>query len=255
MEPMRSKETQELINIYDTIMDKLASAGITPAKQILDNEAPKEYLKAIKKQQVTWELVPLHNHQCNLAEKVIQTSKGHIIANILGCDDSYPTREWHRLLPQIKLTLNMLCPANACPTISAHSYVYGIHDYNKTPLAPLGCATQCYVGPDQCRSFGGHSMDLWYVKTSPYHYRCHKLLIHDTKTERITDTVHFKHKRIKQPSTSIADAIVTSAMKLTQAITTNMKTSLADLNLHKLDRLATIFNKLQQKSAIRMPNN
>jgi hypothetical protein len=62
MEPMHSKETQELINIYNTIMDKLTSSRIKPTKQILDNEAPKEYLKAIEDQQLTWELVPPHNH-------------------------------------------------------------------------------------------------------------------------------------------------------------------------------------------------
>ena len=62
MEPMHSKRTQELINIYNTIMDKLASAGIKSTRQILDNEAPKEYLKAIDDRQLTWELVPPHNH-------------------------------------------------------------------------------------------------------------------------------------------------------------------------------------------------
>ena len=63
MEPMRSKETQELINVYNTIMDKLASAGIKPSKQILDNEAPKDYLQAIEDQKITWELVPPYNHR------------------------------------------------------------------------------------------------------------------------------------------------------------------------------------------------
>jgi hypothetical protein len=41
--------------------------------------------------------------------EAIQTEKGHIITKIMGCDESFPMREWHKLLPQIKLTtMNML---------------------------------------------------------------------------------------------------------------------------------------------------
>jgi hypothetical protein len=40
MEPMRSRETAELIQTYKTIMDQLAKQGIKPKKQLLDNEAP-----------------------------------------------------------------------------------------------------------------------------------------------------------------------------------------------------------------------
>jgi hypothetical protein len=75
------------------------------------------------------------------------TAKGHIIANFLGCDESFPSREWHRLLPQVEMTLNMLRPANVRPTVSAHTYLYGLHDYNKMPLGPLGCKVQCFVDP------------------------------------------------------------------------------------------------------------
>lgn len=71
--------------------------------------------------------------------------------------------------------------------------------------------------------------------------------------KQITDTVYFKHKHITQPSISIADTSVTSAMKLTKTITTNMKTSLTDLNLHELEKLAKIFQqaaiKISEKDA------
>jgi hypothetical protein len=63
MEPMRSRETAELIRVYETIMTRLKSAGIQLKKQILDNEAPKAYLEAIEAQGLDWELVPPTNHQ------------------------------------------------------------------------------------------------------------------------------------------------------------------------------------------------
>ncbi len=161
MEPMKSRETAEMIRAYKAIMDNLKRNSITPKKQILDNEAPEEYKKTIEEYGLSWELVPPTNHRRLIAERAIQTAKGHVIANLLGCDDSFPAREWHRLLPQMEITLNMLRPANVRPSVSSYMYIYGNHDYNKTPLAPLGCKTQCFVGPDNRTSFGEHSIDSW----------------------------------------------------------------------------------------------
>lgn len=76
----------------------------------------------------------------------LQNSK--LVANLLGCDESYPAREWHWLLPQMEMTLNMLRPLNVRPAISAYNYVFGTHDYNRVPLALLGCKMQCFVGQD-----------------------------------------------------------------------------------------------------------
>jgi hypothetical protein len=108
MEPMRSRETAEMIKTYKIIMDRLAKQGIKPKKQLLDNEASQEYKEAIEEYEMEWELVPPHNHRRLLAERAIQTAKAHLIANILGCDPTFPMREWHRLMPQIEMTLNML---------------------------------------------------------------------------------------------------------------------------------------------------
>lgn len=114
-------------------------------------------------------------------EKAIQIGKAHIISNLVECDPSFPIRKWHRLLPQIEITVNMLQPANATPTVSAHTYVKGIHDYNKEPLASLGCAAQCYVGPDKRTLYGPYSLGTWYIGTSTNHYRCHNVFIKNTK--------------------------------------------------------------------------
>ena len=76
-------------------MEKLKNKGIQPKKQILDNEAPQLYKEKIEEYGLKWELVPPTNHQRLVAEQAIQTAKGHVIANLLGCDESYPAREWH----------------------------------------------------------------------------------------------------------------------------------------------------------------
>jgi hypothetical protein len=214
---------------------------------MLDNEAPKAYSEAIESYGIEWELVPPHNHRRNVAEKGIQTAKGHIIANLLGCDDTFPLREWHRLLPQIELTLNMLRASNVVPTVSAHLYFYGVHDYNRIPLAPLGCATQCFTGMEQRSSFGSHSCDSWYIGMSNKHYRCYKVFVQDTKEEGTTDTINFHHKRVTNPKVSAADAITVAANNLTETIQTNMQKDLTTLNMKELERLAQIFQEAATK--------
>jgi hypothetical protein len=129
-------------------------------------------------------------------------------------------------MPQIEMTLNMLRASNVRPMISAHAYVQGIHDYNKMPLGPLGCATQSFASPSQRNSFGAHSMDSWYIGTSPDHYRSHIVLMDETKAERITDTIIFRHRRITYPTISAADTIATAATDLTAAIQNNMNRDL-----------------------------
>jgi hypothetical protein len=213
----------------------------------LNNEAPRAYLDTIEEQGLEWELVPPHNHRRNVAEQAIQIAKGHIIANIMGCDPTFPLKEWHRILPQIEMTLNMLRASNVRPMISAHAYVYGQHDYNGMPLAPLGCATQCFAANSQRLTFGAHSMDSWYIGTSDEHCRCQKVFMKETKAERTTDTVIFHHKRITCPTVSAADAIVEAAAKLNQTIQENMKESLTTLGMNELDRLAKIFQEAAQK--------
>ena len=228
------------------IIERLSNKGIRPKRQILDNEASDDYLEQITKHGIEWEKVPPHNHRRNLAEKAIQTAKGHITANMVGCDESFPMREWHRIIPQIELTLNMLRASNIRPTISAHTYVHGLHDYNKTPLAPIGCKTQCFVGPDQRTSYGEHSMDSWYIGTSNEHYRCYRVYMKATRAERITDTILFRHKHLTSPSVTKADAITQAAHELTATLKDNVPKKLGELDMKDLERLAKIFEKAAQ---------
>jgi hypothetical protein len=79
-----------------------------------------------------------------VSERAIQTFKCHFKAILAGVDDSFPMRLWDKLLPQTILTLNLLQQSNVASTVSAYHYVHGIFDYNKTPLALLGCAVQLF---------------------------------------------------------------------------------------------------------------
>ena len=50
------------------------------------------------------------------------------------------------------------------------------------------------------------------------HYRCHKVYVKKTRSERISDTVFFKHKYITQPTVMPEDTIVKALDDLMQAL-------------------------------------
>ncbi len=130
----------------------------------------------------------------------------------------FPCKLWDRLIPQAVLTLNLLRRANANPSISAYEYVNGEFDYNKMPLAPMGCAVQIYESPNNRHTWAPHSTDGWYLRTSAEHYRSHVVFVKKTRSERISDTVHFDHAHITQPTVTPTDVIVKALQDLTQAI-------------------------------------
>jgi hypothetical protein len=148
----------------------------------------------------------------------MQTFKGHFKAILAGVSDDFPIREWDELIPQTVLTLNLLRQSNVAPNISAYAYHHGSFDYNRMPLAPMGCAVQFHIKPDRRKTWGEHSMDGWYLRTSPEHYRCHVVFVKKTQSKRVTDTVFFKHKYITQPEVKPADVIVKAYRDLRAAL-------------------------------------
>ena len=57
---------------------------------------------------MTFQLDLLKNHQENIAERVIQTFKGHFISILCGTGTNFPFQRWFHLLTQTKLTLSFL---------------------------------------------------------------------------------------------------------------------------------------------------
>ena len=78
VEPMKNRTSQEIIRGYQVLIDQLNEADIFPTEHILDNEKSAEFLEVIKKNRMTYQLVPPHDHQRNQAEKAIQTFKDHV---------------------------------------------------------------------------------------------------------------------------------------------------------------------------------
>jgi len=71
------------------------------------------------------------------------------------------------------------------------------------------------------------------------HYRCHKIYVKKTRSERISDTVFFKHKYITQPTVTPADTIVKALDDLTHSLKgrRNVKGEVQMDTLEKIDEL------------------
>jgi len=117
---------------------------------------------------MTYQLVPPHDHRRNMVEKAIQTFKAHFI-RLCGADKDFPLHLWDRLLPQAEHTLNMLRRSKVTPTVSAFAFLWGEHDYNANPFAPLGCKVEAHVTPGTRETWAAHTTSGYYIGNA-----CHR---------------------------------------------------------------------------------
>jgi hypothetical protein len=210
VEAMKNRTSTEMIRALQALLDRLHAAGITPTQHILDNECSNEFKATIKANNMSYQLVPPHDHRRNRAGKAIQTFKDHFIAILCGTDSEFPLHLWDLLLPQAEKTLN--------PTVSAYTYLWGQHDYNANPYAPLGCKVEAHVVPTIRETWAPHTTSGYYIGNSLDHYRCHDVYITDTHHTRTCSTVFFRHKYPTLPNLTQANALIRAADQLTDAI-------------------------------------
>jgi hypothetical protein len=121
-EPIKSRTARELTEAYKGIYARWKATGvICPNWHVLDNEAPAEFLEAIRANGCRVEKTPADMHRRNIAEQAIQTYKGHFISTLAGVSDDFPIHQWHELVPQIVLTLNLLRQLHVAPNVSAYT--------------------------------------------------------------------------------------------------------------------------------------
>ncbi|KAL7482004.1 hypothetical protein ACHAW6_007690, partial [Cyclotella cf. meneghiniana] len=184
VEPIKNRTDAELTRAYSVLMLRLQQAGVTPRKHVLDNEVSSA-MKDLNRDtyKMALELVPPGCHRRNAAEVAIRNFKSHFLSILARVADDSPLNLWDKLLPQAEITLNLLRQSNATPTGSAYTHLNGPFDYNKMPLAPMGCNAQVHEKADSRGTWGFHSVDGWCLNTSPEHYRTHRCHIKSTNRE------------------------------------------------------------------------
>ena len=81
----------------------------------------------------------------NAAEREIQAFKAHFLSILAGVAPYFPRHFGDLLLPQTKMTLNMLRKATDDPSISAWEYFNGKFNYIATSLGPLSISVIVHI--------------------------------------------------------------------------------------------------------------
>ena len=206
-EPLKNRQTKEMTRAFNNCCKQLKIIPATNNLFILDNECSSDIKNIIKMYDANFQLVPPHQHRQNAAEKAIKTVKNHLLSGIATCHQNFPINEWDRILPQAELTLNLLRNSRINPKLSSLAYLNGIHDFNRTPLAPPGSKILVHTKPSQRASWAFHGVQGWYVGPAPDHYRCVKCYIPTTRSEIISDTIKFIPEYVPIPTANIDDYI------------------------------------------------
>ncbi len=112
----------------------------------------------------------------------------------------------------------MLRPSQMTPTVSTYTHLWGQHDYNVNPFAPLGCKVEAYLYPGIQETWAPHTASGYYLGNMQEHYRCHKIYISDTRHNQVCDTVFSKNKYLTMPTIILADTLIKALDKLVDAI-------------------------------------
>jgi hypothetical protein len=183
VEPMKNRKDAKIIRAYNTLLLQLKQSGITPKKHVLDNKISDNMKNHIHDTcKLDMEMVPPGCHRCNLAKVAIHNFKAHFLSVLAGVANNFPPNLWDWLLPQTEITINLIQQSNATPSTLAYVHLSGPFDYNKMPLAPMGCEAQVHEKTNKCSIWAYHLVDGWYLFTSPEHYRTHNCHIKHTKS-------------------------------------------------------------------------
>ena len=180
-------------------------------------------------------MVPPHIHRRNSAECENCTFKAYFLSILAGIARIFPNKFLDLLIPETELTLNLLIQSTLNPKISAWEYFQGTFNYKSTPLGSLGYLVMINWKTSNCKSWDSRGNEGWIICVTLDHYQCQRIIPHDTKADKISDTVELYHQTITTPVVipkdrilhgitmlinSLADAPTAQSYAQLQAITT-----------------------------------
>ncbi len=183
--PISSLDDKTIIDAYKIAFDELSAKGSKPKLNIMDNQAKKYIQKFLTKEECKLQHVEPHNHRINAAECAIQIFKDAFITALATTDLNFPLQLWDRLTPQVQNRPNMMHASCTNPSKSAYETLYGPYNWNRYPLAPLGCKAIVYKDGNTRGSWVSKGVDGWYLSPSMDHYCCDVYYILETRAFRI----------------------------------------------------------------------
>jgi hypothetical protein len=86
------------------------------------------------------------------------------------------------------------------PTKSAYEILNGPYDWNRYPLAPLGCKAVVYEDGNTHRSWASCGIDVFYLGPAKDHYRCDRYYIPETWAYMISGSTELFPQHCQLPS-------------------------------------------------------
>jgi hypothetical protein len=189
--PIKSRKSSKFVNAFNICYNELKKRGFEARVQRLDNEISKEVIIAIENEGLQYQIASPSNHRLNDAERAIQTFKARLIPHREGTDPTFPKSSWDLMIPQIVLVMNLMRPSRINPLLSAYTQLHGEFDFDRTPIAPIGCKVIVHDCRNERGSWDTHGSPGYYIDRVEQHYCNYKCYMKDTKSTRISNTVEF----------------------------------------------------------------
>lgn len=216
---MPSKSGPHYVKAYEHMLRHFSDLKIRPTIQRLDNETSSVLETFLRKEGITIQYVPPHNHRANHAERAIRDVKNYMLAMLAGAHGDFPMELWDELLPQLSLVLNVLRPFLPNPAISAYEGAHGHkYDFLAHPIAPCGTQVVIHESPAARPSWAKHGVAGFYLGPAPRHYRCFRTFAVPTRSVRISDTLAWFPAPLKMPGSSKAEQVSAALTDLTAAL-------------------------------------
>ena len=129
--------------------------------------------------------------------------QNQFLSGLATCDPDFPVTEWDRLIPQAEMKLNHLRASRCNPKLSAYTYIHGLYDFNKVPLAPPCTTVILHKKTGPRLSWGYRGKQAWYVGPAHNHYQCFRCYVPETNQEVVVDTLTFIPQKIPLPTYDI----------------------------------------------------
>ncbi len=123
-------------------------------------------------------LVPPGCHSRNAAKVAIHNFKANFPIVLASVANNFPPNLWDWLLQQTKITINLIQQSNATPNILAYAHLSGFFNYNKMPLAPMGCEAQVHEKTNN----RAHGHIIWLMDGISSHHQ--NIIAHTIVTSR-----------------------------------------------------------------------
>ena len=141
-------DDRSICEAYKELFETLEVKEYKPKINVMDTQATKNIKKFLTTKGCDLQVVEPHTHWVNAAERAIQTFKDAFIAALAMTDSDFPLQLWDKITPQVQDTLNLMRASRVDPTKSAYEILNGPYNWNRYPLAPLGCKAVIYEDGD-----------------------------------------------------------------------------------------------------------